>query len=549
MISKLKQAVVAGLLSVTALPVIAEDLALVIGNRSYDALARVKAADLTRSSVLALKTAGFRVFQGQDLDQPELLGLASEFYQALSDADHVIIFLAGHMVSNQRDSWLLATNARAPDMFTVGSAGLSIGAVLDAAGQKPGAAVVMLAHDGAPTQGFGLTAGLRDLEIPQGVTVVKGPVADLAALLTQGVLNPDSSVQAVLGSASQRVTTDGFLSENTPFLSAEPANVTPIVPLAFDDADQSYWQAVQDIGTVEALQGYVDRYPSGQFILLAQQAITTLQAQPEIQARRTEAALNLNREQRRQIQRNLSILGFNPRGIDGVFGRGSRAAIGAWQQSRGIDGFGYLTGNQIAALQSSANIRSQELEEEARQRQAEHDRLDATYWRQTGRDGTEASLHAYLKRYPDGLYSEIAQVQIDQFDAARHAQAAVVEREYWDDVQAAGSAAAYRQYLQKYPSGAFVRIAKERLEQLDGTARDKELIRRARTDEARVAGTGIARLLVEQKLQGLGLKPGRVDGTFDDKTRRAVRKFQRSRQIPVTGYVTQQTIVRLLAAR
>ena len=131
----------------------------------------------------------------------------------------------------------------------------------------------------------------------------------------------------------------------------------------------------------------------------------------------------------------VSILGFDPRGIDGLFGRGSRAAIGAWQTSRGIDGFGFLSGNQIAALQTAADIRSQELEEEARRRQEEQDRQDTEYWRQTGRDGTEASLRAYLKRYPDGLYSEIAQVRVDQFDETRRAQAAAVEREYWDGIQ------------------------------------------------------------------------------------------------------------------
>lgn len=549
MISQLKQVVLAGFLGVTALPVLAGDVALVIGNSTYDTLARIKRPDVIRGSIDVLQAAGFQVFSGVNANNQEQFGLAAEFHQAVSDADHVVVLLAGHMVSTQRDSWLLATNARDPDMFSAGRAGLSISAILDVAGQKPGAAVVMLATDATLTQGSGLSAGLGKVLIPQGVSVVKGPVADLVALLTHGLLKPENSVHAALAGASQWVTADGFLPKTTPFLSAGSPNTTPIAPPTIEDAEQIYWQTVQEIGTIAALQNYMDRYPRGQYSLTADQMISDLQAQPEIQARAIEAALNLNREQRRQIQRNLSILGFNPRGIDGVFGPGSRAAIGAWQQMRGIDGFGFLTGNQISALQSAANIRAQELEEEARQRQQQQDRQDATYWRQTGRDGSEAGLRAYLKRYPDGLYSEIAQVQIDHFNEVRRAQAAAVEREYWDDIQAVGSAAAYRQYLQKYPNGAFVTAAKQRLEQIEGTARDRDLIRRARADEARVAGNGITRLLVEKKLQALGLKPGRVDGKFDEKTRRAVRKFQRTRKIPITGYVTQQTIVRLLAAR
>ena len=41
----------------------------------------------------------------------------------------------------------------------------------------------------------------------------------------------------------------------------------------------------------------------------------------------------------------------------------------------------------------------------------------------------------------------------------------------------------------------------------------------------------------------------RADGTFDADTRRAIRRFQRSRDLPVTGYVTQATMVHLLTVR
>ena len=69
----------------------------------------------------------------------------------------------------------------------------------------------------------------------------------------------------------------------------------------------------------------------------------------------------------------------------------------------------------------------------------------------------------------------------------------------------------------------------------------------ARVEEATVAGNIIARLLIEQRLTQLGEDPGTVDGTFDEATRRALRRFQRARDLPVTGYVTQATMARLLA--
>ena len=36
------------------------------------------------------------------------------------------------------------------------------------------------------------------------------------------------------------------------------------------------------------------------------------------------------RDQRRDVQRGLTLLEFDTRGTDGIFGRGSRAAIAAW---------------------------------------------------------------------------------------------------------------------------------------------------------------------------------------------------------------------------
>ncbi len=546
MMLKLKQVALAGALIVAALPALAKDVALVIGNSNYRNQPRTLDARRVDGARAALAAAGFQVIYGENLTKSEQHVIAGEFYAAARDAERVVVVLSGQIASSARDSWLLGVDADQPNVFTVGGAELSLGALMDVLSQKPGAALMFIAenHDNIYL-GDWMTPNAESLIVGQGVTLVRGPTREVIQFLEQSVLVPGQSLSKAVEQVPDHTVVTGFISNTMPFLP----ETTPVGVDVVRDDDFAYWKAVQAIGTVEAIQSYVDRYPNGNYIRPARDAIEDLQAQPEVQARAGEERLKLKREQRRQIQRNLSILGFNPRGIDGLFGRGSRAAIGAWQQSRGIDGFGYLTGNQISALQSAADIRSQELEEEARLRQEEQDRQDATYWRQTGRDGTEASLRAYLKRYPDGLYSEIAQTRVDQFDEERRTEAAVVEREYWDDVQSDGSAAAYRQYLQKYPRGAFASVAKDQLEQLEGPSRDEELIRRARADEARVAGNGIARLLVEQKLQALGLKPGRVDGKFDDKTRRAVRKFQRARQIPVTGYVTQQTIVRLLAAR
>ena len=69
----------------------------------------------------------------------------------------------------------------------------------------------------------------------------------------------------------------------------------------------------------------------------------------------------------------------------------------------------------------------------------------------------------------------------------------------------------------------------------------------SQADEAALDLNAAARRLVEQKLDQLGLRPGDVDGTFDGRTRRAVRRFQESRGMVPSGYLDQTTTVALLA--
>jgi peptidoglycan hydrolase-like protein with peptidoglycan-binding domain len=45
----------------------------------------------------------------------------------------------------------------------------------------------------------------------------------------------------------------------------------------------------------------------------------------------------------------------------------------------------------------------------------------------------------------------------------------------------------------------------------------------------------------------LGLKPGKVDGTFDDDTRRAIRRYQSARNLDETGYLNEAFVVQILA--
>ncbi|MDO1557956.1 lytic murein transglycosylase [Brevundimonas sp. 2R-24] len=65
----------------------------------------------------------------------------------------------------------------------------------------------------------------------------------------------------------------------------------------------------------------------------------------------------LSRDQRMSAQRYLQVLGFDPGGVDGIIGTGTRTALRRWQQARGLRADGYLTTAVLEQLQRDAASR------------------------------------------------------------------------------------------------------------------------------------------------------------------------------------------------
>lgn len=63
-----------------------------------------------------------------------------------------------------------------------------------------------------------------------------------------------------------------------------------------------------------------------------------------------ERLLNLTYDERREVQRRLTLLGYSTRGIDGSFGTNTRRALASWQRDEGQRVSGYLTADQLRAL-------------------------------------------------------------------------------------------------------------------------------------------------------------------------------------------------------
>ena len=537
----------AGLVLVLALPATASaDRALLIGGAPAEKRGLFGSSAAT-DPAKALGDAGFAVTSDPGENVAAMRAALSGFMKGLGAEPRAVIQLSGRFVHGGGRSWLLQTGAgtAAPDLATVDDVGLSLESVLQVAALVPGAAVVALGLDPSGTEpGTGLAGGvaLDPGAIPQGVTVVQGAPEEIARFTAGPLLQEGATLPGAIA-AGRGLTGLGFLTDRNvfvPFGVNKPATAPDAA-----DVERAIWQAMQARDTVEAYESYLTRFPEGSYVVEARQGIERIRSEPNREARLAEEALNLPRDQRREIQRQLALLGYDPGGADGLLGPSSRAAITRFQVRAGFPGTGFLTEEQIGRLGLQADRLKAEAEAAERRTALEQQQRDRETWAAQGEGHDEAGLRTYLERVPDGAYAAIARERLARIDAAARAQAEELDQRDWDAAMAEGTDAALEAYLAAHPKGAHATEARDRI--AAAKAASDQGAQAARAAEEALGLTGVTRLMVEQRLDQLGQTPGPVDGSFDPTTRAAIRSFQSGRGIPATGYLDQATISAMLA--
>ncbi len=501
-----------------------ERVALLFVQRNYDTLPDVPEAARLLSLVAVLRDEGFDVRTFTDLDSSKLR-LARTALVGLSDqADRLLIIAAGHIGSTRQDAFLYSGDAPRPHLLSQGDEALSLGGLLQMIEGHAGSAVLLVGEALASMNaGAGIAQGFGTQPIPQGVTVFTGPANDLVSLVADGLLIEGQSIAQTAASASKNIRALGFLPAGVAFLpvSADIGDATSGELEAFSRA--------QATGSAEAFEDFLRAYPDGDYADAARSILADLAPSPEELAQQGEAELGLSRSRRTKIQGDLTYLGFDTNGVDGIFGRGTRTAITNWQRANDLDATGYLDSPAIDAIAA-----------QAQKKRNQEDEADIAYWRQSGRDGTKDGYRKYLDRYPQGLFADIAEKNLAELEAASGAS----ERAAWKDANDADTEQAYRAYLGAYPDGRHAADAVTRLQEIEAS---EDRVAKARGEEAQVMSSPLTRLLAERRLEQLGFEPGLVDGTFGPKTRQAIRKYQRDKNLFVSGFIDRKTFARLLS--
>lgn len=480
----------------------AADLALMIETFDYRTGGDLppEAAEGAEALAAGLAAAGYEVLRGRNLSAADLYALLGRFAARLPEADRVVIYAAGNPVTRAGETWLPAADIAGAGpvlaSYTAPSFGLLLGL---ASAARNGALVVVETGQ----EGFAdlvlLENGTAPVNPPERVLYVEGPAGGLGGFVAATLLAPGVSAPEGVAAMADQVRVAGT-APAIAFGPPEPVQPPALGPAPVENPDEA-----------------------------------------------AERALNLSPQDRAGIQEALAVLGFDPRGIDGVFGPNTRSAIGRWQAAAGLPATGFLKSGDLAALSAAAQARAAEIAADAERQRRAAEAEDEARWRATGASGREGDLIAYLRSHPDGRRAEEARAALQAIEAARQKSIRQAERQAWADAERAGSIAAYRAYLQGFPQGPFAETARARIEDLREAGRLQADRTRAAEREAAMGLSRATRVSVEGRLRALGYRTGPEDGVFDIATRNALRAFQRTRGLAATGYLSGPTLARLVA--
>jgi uncharacterized caspase-like protein len=122
--------------------------------------------------------------------------------------------------------------------------------------------------------------------------------------------------------------------------------------------------------------------------------------------------------------------------------------------------------------------------------------FEFSYWETIKNSTIAEDFKAYLTRYPNGQFAELATNRIRALEVvAKPVEPQPVSREaggateiaFWDSVKSSTNPEDYRAYLKRYPDGAFAELAKNRLMPLEAALKEKE-----KEEEARKAAEVLA---------------------------------------------------------
>jgi hypothetical protein len=322
-----------------AWPVHARRVAMVIGNDGYAKVARLDRAGADAEAVAKeLEAAGFEVSLHRDLTNTRFAVAVSEFYDKVKKGDDVVVFYAGHGVQTERGAQLLPIDIEGDTEFVVERLSQPVNGLLDSLERlQPRTAVVIidacrdnpLRAQGRP---IGAARGLSGPNVARGQMLMFSAASRERALdslgkddrhpngvftreliarmrtpglpfeqLARDVQNAVEKLAATINHKQRPLVVNDSIGDFAfyPATGGTAAAVAPVAAKAADAAqlaaarEDRFWDGVLKADTVEAYRGYLERYPQGEYAVIARASVAKLaERPPAVVAQNTRSADN-----------------------------------------------------------------------------------------------------------------------------------------------------------------------------------------------------------------------------------------------------------------
>ena len=386
-------------------------VAFVVGNGAYKNVTPLPNPPIDAKSMAGvLRNAGFDVVEGINLTRDKMTERLLEFGKKTQGADMAVFFYAGHGIAVGGTNYLLPVDADIKSEMdvklgnainidvtldqTMNDAKVKL-VFLDACRDNPFAANI---KNSAGTRSVSVQKGLAEMSSGEGTLIAfatgpgqtaldgqEGTNSPFTRALMANITQPGVEIQQAMTQVRAQVneeTNKGQLPwGHTNLIGAvylnpaaapagAPAAVASNTPAATvnsaSDVELEFWRSIKDSNKPEELNAYLTNYPNGQFKSIALSRIASLENGPSTTTRNltvgidpatfneeanqlTEDQIGLDRNQRRDVQRRLTGLGFDTK-VSGKFDESTRAVITRWQAARGYPSTGYLNKLQHKAL-------------------------------------------------------------------------------------------------------------------------------------------------------------------------------------------------------
>jgi Caspase domain/Putative peptidoglycan binding domain len=387
-------------------------VAFVVGNGAYKNVAALPNPAIdAKAMAKVLRNVGFDVVEGTNLTRDKMTERLLEFGKKAEGADVALFFYAGHGIAINGTNYLLPVDADIKSEMDVklGSA-INVDTTLeqtmadakvklvflDACRDNPFAGKI---KPNSATRSLSVQSGLAEMKSGEGTliafatgpgqTALDGEVgtnSPFTRALMANITQPGVEIQQAMTKVRAQVNEETNKSQlpwgHTNLIGSVYLNPAPTAAGAVTEAPNTpavasgpvseveleFWRSIKDSNKPEELNAYLTNYPNGTFKPLALTRIAELQNGPSTTTRNlttgidpatfteeadqtSEDQLGLDRNQRRDVQRRLTSLGFDVK-ASGKFDEATRNVIMRWQAARGYPKTGFINTLEHKALVS-----------------------------------------------------------------------------------------------------------------------------------------------------------------------------------------------------